>query len=356
MNSKTKVIYGRYFSADDISFIRHLTFAPDHMTIKRRLSLLFMIVFFLSCTGDEGEVVNTAGPLSKVDFWAYQIDALDLPESIGSLCSSHYDLLVIDQQRSLKGSEGYETQADVSRIRNSLNSSGGKKIVVCYIDVGQAEGYRYYWQAGWETGNPEWLLDPDPDGWNDSYGVKFWSPEWKTIMKHYIGRIIDDGYDGIYLDWLMIYEFAPVLDQAQKEGLDVRKELTAFIGELAGYARGRKPGFLLIAQNAPELGNDTGYTRLFDAIAQEDIWYDGSGDPDNGGEEGDFPVDPLDSEKLINDLALWQNKGIPVFNVEYAVKPGNVDRAYQLGSQHQYRTYVTQRLLNKLSSTPHPDY
>ncbi|MBK9356301.1 MAG: hypothetical protein IPN08_02745 [Bacteroidales bacterium] len=70
-----------------------------------------------------------------------------------------------------------------------------------------------------------------------------------------------------------------MLHQAQKEGLDVRKELTAFIGELAGYARGRKPGFLLIAQNAPELGNDTGYNQLFDAIAQEDIWYDGSGDP-----------------------------------------------------------------------------
>ncbi|MBK6966222.1 MAG: hypothetical protein IPH20_20440 [Bacteroidales bacterium] len=33
------------------------------------------------------------------------------------------------------------------------------------------QSYRYYWQAGWETGNPEWLLDPDPDGWNSSYGV-----------------------------------------------------------------------------------------------------------------------------------------------------------------------------------------
>ncbi|MFH1121946.1 MAG: endo alpha-1,4 polygalactosaminidase [Bacteroidota bacterium] len=326
------------------------------MTIKRTLSLLFIIVFFLSCTVDQGEVVNTGNPLGTVDFWAYQIDALDLPESIDALCGSHYDLLVIDQQRSLKGSEGHATSADVARIRNSLNSRGQKKIVVCYIDVGQAEGYRYYWQAGWETGNPEWLLDPDPDGWNNSYGVKFWSPEWKTIMKHYIARIIDDGYDGIYLDWLMIYEFPPVVEQAQTEGLDVRQAMTAFISELAGYARSRKPGFLFIAQNAPELGYDTTYARLFDAIAQEDIWCDGSGDPDNGGEDGDFPVDPQDSEILINDLAFWQSMGKPVFNVEYAVKPENVNRAYSLGRQNQYKTYVTLRLLNKLTSTPHPGY
>ncbi|KAF0196417.1 MAG: hypothetical protein FD166_2372 [Bacteroidetes bacterium] len=338
--------------------LRHLIrwFISDFMTIKRNLSILFIVTFFLSCTGDQGENLNTDNPLDKVDFWAYQIDALDLPESIDTLCSSHYDLLVIDQQRSLKGSEGHATSTDVARIRSSLNSRGENKIVVCYIDVGQAEGYRYYWQAGWETGNPEWLLDPDPDGWNNSFGVKFWSPEWKTIMKHYIGRIIDDGYDGIYLDWLMIYEFLPVVEQAQKEGLDVKQELTKFIRELTEYARGRKPGFLFIAQNAPELGSDADYIRLFDAIAQEDIWYDGSGDPDNGGEEGDFSVDPQDSEKLVDDLALWQNTGKPVFNVEYAVKPENVNRAYSLGIQNQYKTYVTLRLLNKLTSTPHPDY
>lgn len=326
------------------------------MTIKHSLILLFIVPLFISCTGGDDEVLNTGNPLGKVDFWAYQIDALDIPESIDSLCDSHYDLLVIDQQRSLKGSEGHATAADVARIRNSRNSRGENKIVVCYIDVGQAESYRYYWQAGWETGNPEWLLDSDPDGWNSSYGVKFWSPEWKTIMKHYIGRIIDDGYDGIYLDWLMIYDFPPAIEKAHREGVDIKQELTAFIGELTGYARGRKPGFLFIAQNAPELGTDAAYAGLFDAIAQEDIWYDGSGDPDNGGNEGDSPVDEVDSELLISDLQLWKNMGKPVFNVEYAVEPGNVNRAYNLGDQNHFKTYVTLRLLNKLTSTPHPEY
>ncbi|MBK9356300.1 MAG: hypothetical protein IPN08_02740 [Bacteroidales bacterium] len=28
--------------------------------------------------------------------------------------------------------------------------------------------------------NPEWLLDPDPDGWNDSYELSSGHPEWEN--------------------------------------------------------------------------------------------------------------------------------------------------------------------------------
>jgi len=320
----------------------------------------FCIVIFsfwlISCQKDEPAIINTDNKLKDVDFWAYQIDDIGSTECIDAFCNSHYDLLVIDQQRSIKGSESHNTRADIIRIKNSQNSKGGKKRVVCYFDVGQVESYRYYWQAGWEKGRPDWILDPDPDGWNNSYGVKFWSPEWKAIMKDYIGRIIDDGYDGVYLDWLMIYSFAPVVDAAHKDGVDVTKELISFIRELSAYAREKSNGFIFIAQNAAELGIYPEYVKLFDAIAQEDIWYDGSGDPDNGGNEGDSPMGTDDTQSFIKDLQLWQSQGKPVFNVEYAQKPENVSRAYSLGKQYQFKTYVTLRLLNKLTTTPPPNY
>lgn len=326
------------------------------MMTRRFLIYCFSGLCLMNCNVEHDGVVNPSNSLQSIDFWAYQIDELDLPQNIDSLCSSHYDLLVIDQQRSIKGSEDHSTVDDVARIRNSLNSKGGKKIVVCYIDVGQVENYRYYWQAGWETGNPEWILGPDPDGWNNSYGVRFWSPEWKTILKDYIGRIIEDGFDGVYLDWLMIYDSPQVIEEAQREGVDVKREFISFISELTVYARGKKTGFIFIAQNAPELGVFPEYAHLFDAIAQEDIWYDGSGDPDNGGQEGDVPVEQPDTEEALNHLTLWQNSGIPVLNVEYAQQPGKVERAYSLGMQHHFKTYVTLRLLNRLTSTPPPDY
>jgi len=320
------------------------------------MGLVCFILVLLSCHKDSGPDENSNSALKDVRFWAYQIDGLDVPSNIDSLCSSHYDLIVMDQQRSIKGSEDYDTRSDIQRIRNSSNSRGGKKLVVCYVDIGQAESYRYYWQAGWGFGNPVWIMDPDPDGWNNSYGVKFWVPEWKTIMSDYFQRIIDDGFDGVYLDWLEIYNFPSVAEAAKQSGLDVRQELFAFIKDLSTFARTKKPGFIFIAQNACELGEYPEYVNMFDAIAQEDIWYDGSGDPDNGGSQGDSAVDPTDSQQYIDQLALWQQQGKAVFNVEYAQLPANVSLAYSLGKQHDFRSYVTLRLLDKLSETPPPGY
>jgi cysteinyl-tRNA synthetase, unknown class len=327
------------------------------MHIKSLTSILFLILLFnLGCKKDSDPVEVNSSSLKDVRFWAYQIDSLEEPASIDSICSSHYDLVVMDQQRSISGSEDYNTQNDIQRIHNSLNSKGGKKLVVCYIDVGQAESYRYYWQNGWQSGNPAWVLEPDPDGWNDSYGVKYWSPEWKALMKQYLGRIIDDGYDGVYLDWLMIYETPGILAAAQQEGLDPKEELILFIKDLTSFSRNKKPGFLFIAQNGAEMGDYPEYVALFDAIAQEDIWYDGSGDPDNGGSQGDWQVDPLDSQYYIEELNKWQQQDKPVFNVEYAQLPDHVTRAYELGSQHSFVTYTTLRLLDKLTGTPPPGY
>jgi cysteinyl-tRNA synthetase len=331
---------------------------PFLYNLNRALKGLLVIGIMLltSCKKDSNTATPATTSLRDVRFWAYQIDGLEDPASIDAICSSHYDLVVMDQQRSISGSEDYDTKSDIQRIHSSSNSRDGKKLVVCYIDVGQAESYRYYWNAGWQPGNPSWILDPDPDGWNDNFGVKYWSPEWKSLMKEYLGRIIEDGYDGIYLDWLMIYDDPAVKDAALLEGKEPTEELISFIRELSVYSKSLDSNFLFIAQNGAELGADPEYVKLFDAIAQEDIWYDGSGDPDNGGNQGDWPVDPLDSELYIEQLTLWQQQGKPVFNVEYAQLPDNVSRAYSLGEQHAFRTYTTLRLLDKLSGTPPPNY
>lgn len=302
------------------------------------------------------KLVETKNSLENVKFWAYQIQDQYENDNIQKLAASRYDLLVIDQTRSIKGEEDYDDKADVSLLKNSSNSSGGKKIVVCYIDVGEAESYRWYWQKSWQIGDPDWIVAEDPDGWDENYPVKFWRKEWKNIMKKCLDRIIEDGYDGIYLDWLEIYSFEPVAEAAKAEDLDVRLELVKFVRELSQHAHLKNPDFLLIAQNAAELGEFPEYVKLFDAIAQEAIWYDGGGDPDTEEQPGDVPLDSYDSEGYVNHLEDWQALGKPVFNVEYAQKPANAQRAYRLGEEHGFKTYVTLRSLDALTKTPLPGY
>lgn len=294
--------------------------------------------------------------LEKVRFWAYQIQKQDWDDNIDKLADSHYDLLVIDQTRSLQGDEDYDSKEDVAYLKDSANSRGGKKLVVCYVDVGEAESYRWYWEEEWEVGDPDWILAEDPDGWDENYPVKFWDEEWKDIMKETIDRIIEDGYDGIYLDWLEIYSFEPVDEAAEDEDLDPVEELTVFVTELSQHAHAKDPDFLFIAQNAAELGTFPEYTKLFDAIAQEAVWYDGTGDPDTSKQHGDEPWDPDESRELAYQLEEWQNQGIPVFNAEYAQESDNVKRAYKLGKENDFITYVTLRPLEQLTATTPPDY
>ena len=128
-------------------------------------------------------------------------------------------------------------------------------------------------------GNPEWILAADPDGWDGNYPVKYWRDDWKAIMKQSLARIVADGYDGAYLDWLQIYAFGPAAQAARAEGLDPVQALTAFITELRDYARSLNPDFYFIAQNAAELGTCDGWMDLYSGIAQEEIWFAWGGTP-----------------------------------------------------------------------------
>ncbi|MBU4179736.1 MAG: endo alpha-1,4 polygalactosaminidase [Actinobacteria bacterium] len=336
--------------------MRHARIGVPFFLIIAAALLCVPVLWQISCSPRESESDFSAGAIEDVRFFAYQIQDQSWDGNLQKLIDSHYDLLIIDQTRSVKGEEGYDSKGEVARLKGSENSTGGNKIVVCYIDVGEAESYRWYWRDGWKVGDPEWIVAPDPDGWDENYPVAFWDEEWKGIMREAIDGIIEDGYDGIYLDWLEVYSFEPVADAAAAEGLDARDELVEFVRELADHAHSRKPGFLFIAQNAAELGSIPEYVGLFDAIAQEAIWYDGGGDPDSGETEGDVPVDPELTDEYLGALALWRKAGKQVFDVEYAEEPVNTKRAYRLGEDHGFKTYVTLRPLEALTGTPPPGY
>jgi cysteinyl-tRNA synthetase len=124
---------------------------------------------------------------------------------LDSLRKTNYDLLIIDLV--FREDEALAIE-DVTSLKTKLN--GGARLVICYMSVGEAEDYRYYWQPGWKSGNPEWLDAPNPD-WPGNYKVRYWYPEWQAIISgndnSYLKKIIDAGFDGVYLDIVDAFEY-----------------------------------------------------------------------------------------------------------------------------------------------------
>jgi cysteinyl-tRNA synthetase len=316
--------------------------------------------------------------LEDVTYWAYQLQDISAPGTVDVLVTSHYDMLVLEPNRTdWPDNQSFDTRGMLTRLKHSPASDGlHRKLIIAYIDVGEAEDWRWYWtwSRDWDcTGDPpddwpDFILTCDPDGWSGNYPVAYWDPAWKDIIiygqdsdpaRDYnsaIDEAIRDGFDGIYLDWVEAFEDDEVAAAARAAGLDPAAEMITFIQEMRDYANPRNPDFVIIQQNAaslidgrPELVN------VIDAISQEAIWYDGEADVDWEDPTGyDWANDASLVNYYLNHLDQYLSAGLPVFDCEYALDYANT--AYTSALHHGYVPYVTRRALSRLTTTPPPGY
>ncbi|MFH0981001.1 MAG: endo alpha-1,4 polygalactosaminidase [Planctomycetota bacterium] len=250
------------------------------------------------------------------------------------------------------------------------------KLVLAYIDIGEAEDWRWYWawSQEWPLGEPKpddwpaYILTHDPDGWEGNYPVAYWDPEWKDIIIYglhqssapygdyasVIDEVLRSGFDGIYLDWVEAFENEEVRAAADAAGLDPAEEMIGFIGEMRAYARQRDPDFLIVQQNAAALID--GHPELLDAIdaiAQEAIWFDGEATDDWDDPQGHDSINEQDLVSYYTEyLDQYLGVGVPVFDCEYAVE--NAAEAYSRSADRGYVPYATRRSLARLTTTPPP--
>jgi cysteinyl-tRNA synthetase len=319
-------------------------------------------------------------PLSGIRYWAYQIQDVSEPGAVDALVATHYDMLVLEPTRTdWPDNKDFDTKGMVSRLKNSMASDGvHRKLVIAYIDIGEAEDWRWYWtwSRAWDcqpplpSDWPDYIVACDPDGWTGNYPVAYWYDEWQDIVIHgentgtdpdrdynsIIDEVIKDGFDGIYLDWVEAFENADVAARAAGEGLDPAQEMIWFIEDMQAYARLRNPDFVIIQQNAASLiEGRPDLVEAIDAIAQEAIWYDGEATDDWNDPNG---YDDLNASWLTDYytgyLEDYLNAGLPVFACEYALE--HAATAYSNSYDHGYIPYVTRRSLSQLTTTPPPGY
>ncbi len=125
-------------------------------------------------------------------------------EMLSAIAATNYDLVIID----LYFNDYALTAQDLALIKSKHN--GGLRKVIAYVSIGEAEDYRPYWNADWKNDAPTWLEGENP-AWRGNYKVRYWEQEWKDIIYgnegSYISKVLNAGFDGIYLDIIDGYEY-----------------------------------------------------------------------------------------------------------------------------------------------------
>jgi cysteinyl-tRNA synthetase, unknown class len=292
----------------------------------KKVILFIMVMFFLSTC-----VSNLTLP--KIDkSWLYQLSDAD----IDSVIEAGFNLIVMDYSYDGTDENKY-TPAEIA----SLKDNGITPI--CYISIGEAESYRFYWDTDWETNKPEWLGNENPD-WEGNYKVRFWYNDWKYIIYSYLDEIIDQGFSGIYLDIIDAFEYWA--DDENYEGLVLTEEdsatrMISFVSDIADYCRSAVPGFTVFPQNGENiLTYDTTdmYKIAVSGIGIEDLWYDETSEQDET-----FTNQRISHIDVLKDLDKTVLVVDYVDNGKGYDNKSNVDRIYDYitkCNQKQYHCYI----------------
>ena len=114
-------------------------------------------------------------------------------QMIDEIRKSNYDIIVI---HPVFHNKTPFTKEEVDMMKFKKN--GAPRLIISLFNISEISEYSYLWQKRWNKKLPEWIADISPVNPN-SYIVKYWFPEWRTLASKYLRSIIDTQYDGIFL-------------------------------------------------------------------------------------------------------------------------------------------------------------
>lgn len=294
--------------------------------------LLAGALAFAAACGGPAEPPRSPVGWTSVRSFAYQLQRYDFDELVGA----PVDLLVIDpfDDRGERWSAG-----EIAAVRRGPPA----KRVLAYLSIGEAEDYRPYWRQAWDrdgdgrpdAGAPAWLGPSNPD-WEGNYKVRYWMAAWRRTVAYSLDRIVEAGFDGVYLDIIDAYEF-----WRPRGRRTAARDMVRFVREIASRARGGNPSFGVFPQNGDALGRRDRYLAVVDGIGREDLFFEGSRQQDRA-----------ETRAGLHNLALFRDAGKLVLVVDYVTRPRRVGAFVRRARAHGFVPYATVRDLDRLLPPP----
>lgn len=151
---------------------------------------------------------NDINSVSDAKNFLYLLDTENFgtkEDFINAVNATNYDLLIMDL---FFNDDDVFTNQEIESLKHKAN--GGKRFILCYMSIGEAENYRYYWQSSWSHNPPSWMAEENPN-WEGNFKVKYWDKDWQGIIfgndNSYLKKILDANFDGVYLDIIDAFEY-----------------------------------------------------------------------------------------------------------------------------------------------------
>ena len=322
--------------------------------MRAKVSLIAAGLIVGSSLAAFGQQISSNATLLKSLGYVLQADKLAKSQvaAVQELTRSDRDLIVIDA--------AYDgTTRWTKRELDAIRKGKADRMVVCYLSVGEAEDYRPYWKAQWDADKdgspdlnaPEFLNAENPD-WEGNYKVKYWDPQWQEIILKEVQLIIEQGFDGVYLDIIDAFEFFEY-DARSDDWIDhrpnpetgntYREDMVQWVSRIRKALNHGGESRWLIPQNGEALVESKGYLGLIDAIGAEDIFTNGK-----------RPQKKSEVHYRLSFLNKVVEANKPVFVIEYArnqrAKAAAVDGAKAAG----FSLLLTDRPLKTLGEADTP--
>lgn len=272
--------------------------------------------------------------INAVKTWGVQLRYLDR----AAIAAAPLDLVVMDYApHPKKDVEIPYTADEIAGLKTKPD--GGRRLVISYLSIGEAERYRSYWKREWDAPEtrPQWLGAENPL-WPGNYLVTFTDPDWQTIIfgtpESYLDRIIAAGFDGVYLDRSDAFQDP---GQIEDEAADA---MVRYLSRLSDHARRLNPHFIIIMQNAEELIRFSALRQRLDGISKEDLSF--------GNDNSSFANTPQMVRESLVHLRRAKKAGLAVFTLEYVSDAEKTAHVRSIAAREGFGLYVTERLLDKI--------
>lgn len=261
--------------------------------------------------------------LKRAQSWACQFQKIDVAAIVQ--CSA--DVVVIDSGPDGEPDRPFKP-VEVEAMRQGHS---GPKTLIAYMSIGEAEQNRFYWNKSWCDKHchktrkaPPWLDRLNADGWEGNWSIRFWDSGWQANIidrpDSFLNRIIDQGFDGVFLDVIDAFIYWSDTDRGKDRRETAGQDMIAFVSRIAEHARvvRNKPDFLIMPLNGDALLQDANYRAVISVVAKEDVLFRMVGRADAKPKLAERPRTGEDGlDQIMRHLRQAQADSIPILDLEY---------------------------------------